>query len=107
MEDLAVRGRLVLNTPVIVKYTALPGDEIVLSEERVLKWKNTNLLVNPESEFYCSAAVGLKTGQHSAAGRCLLSAFEIDGRVLIVGVFGCTEDPARFEDTLQLLQMCM
>lgn len=107
MEDLAVLGRLVLNTPVIVKYTALPGDEIVLSEERVLKWKNTNLLVNPESEFYCSAAVGLKTGQHSAAGRCLLSAFEIDGRVLIVGVFGCIEDPARFEDTLQLLQMCM
>ncbi len=107
MEDLAVLGRLVMNTPAILKYTALPNDQIILREDRVLEWKNTNLLINPESEFYCSVAVGLKTGQHSAAGRCLLSAFEIDGRILIIGVFGCTEDPARFEDTLQLLQMCI
>ena len=107
MEDLAVLGRLVMNTPAILKYTALPNDQIILREDRVLEWKNTNLLINPESEFYCSAAVGLKTGQHSAAGRCLLSAFQIEGRILIIGVFGCTEDPARFEDTLQLLQMCM
>jgi D-alanyl-D-alanine carboxypeptidase (penicillin-binding protein 5/6) len=104
MEDLAVLGRLVLSTPAILKYTALPSDQIVLSEDRVLEWKNTNALINPESEFYCSAAVGLKTGQHSAAGRCLLSAFQIGDRTLIIGVFGCTEDPARFEDTLQLLQ---
>lgn len=107
MEDMAVLGRLVMNTPAILKYTALPADQIVLREDRVLEWKNTNLLINPESEFYCSLAVGLKTGQHSAAGRCLLSAFQVDGRVLIIGVFGCTEDPARFEDTLQLLQMCI
>ena len=104
MEDLAVLGRLVLSTPAILKYTALPSDQIVLSEDRVLEWKNTNALINPESEFYCSAAVGLKTGQHSAAGRCLLSAFQIGDRTRIIGVFGCTEDPARFEDTLQLLQ---
>lgn len=104
MEDLAVLGRLILTTPSILKYTALPNDQIMLSEDRVLEWKNTNALINPESEFYCSAAVGLKTGQHTAAGRCLLSAFEIDGRILIIGVFGCTEDPGRFEDTLQLLQ---
>ena len=104
MEDLAVLGRLILATPSILKYTALPNDQIMLSEDRVLEWKNTNALINPESEFYCSAAMGLKTGQHTAAGRCLLSAFEIDGRILIIGVFGCTEDPGRFEDTLQLLQ---
>lgn len=107
MEDLAVLGRLVMNTPAILQYTARPNDQIVLREDRVLEWKNTNLLINPESEFFCSAAIGLKTGQHSAAGRCLLSAFEINGRVLIIGVFGCIEDPARFEDTLQLLQMCI
>ena len=104
MEDLAVLGRLVMNTPAILQYTARPNDQIVLREDRVLEWKNTNALINPESEFYCSAAVGLKTGQHSAAGRCLLSAFQIGDRTLIIGVFGCTEDPARFEDTLQLLQ---
>lgn len=107
MADMAVLGRQVLNMPDILKYTGLTGDQIVLDETRVLEWKNTNALIHPESEFYCSAAVGLKTGQHSAAGKCLLSAFRFNGKTILIGVFGCTDDPDRFADTLQLLQMCM
>ena len=106
MADMAVLGRRVLGMPEILKYTGLTADQIPLDEERILEGKNTNALIHPESEFYCSAAVGLKTGQHSAAGKCLLSAFQFNGRTVVIGVFGCADDPDRFADTLQLLQMC-
>ena len=47
--------------------------------------------------------MGLKTGHTSYAGYCLLSAFWIDGRYVIVGVFGCPEYDSRFDDTLTLI----
>ena len=106
MEDLATLGLLILDMPEVLKYTNLPSDQIALDETRILDWKNTNALIHPESEFYCSAAVGLKTGQHSAAGKCLLSAFRFNGKTVLIGVFGCADDPERFADTLQLLQLC-
>jgi D-alanyl-D-alanine carboxypeptidase (penicillin-binding protein 5/6) len=106
MEDLATLGLLIPNMPEGLNYTNLPSDQIALDETRILDWKNTNALIHPESEFYCSAAVGLKTGQHPAAGKCLLSAFRFNGKTVLIGVFGCADDPERFADTLQLLQLC-
>ena len=105
MSDLTVLAEKVLADPVIVGYTSKIQDTVTL-QGRTEEWKNTNALIHPESEFYCSAAVGLKTGQHSAAGKCLLSAFQFNGRTVVIGVFGCADDPDRFADTLQLLQMC-
>lgn len=55
-----------------------------------------------DSEHYCPYAIGLKTGQTPSAGSCLLSAFEYDGTLLLIGVFGCPEAEDRFADTLQL-----
>ena len=46
-------------------------------------WKNTNLLIQPSSEHYNPAAIGMKTGYTRAAGGCLLAAFEKDGEVYI------------------------
>ena len=59
-------------------------------------------LIDPESPYYCPYAVGLKTGQTPSAGSCLLSAFRMDGRELLIGVFGCPKETDRFDDTLQL-----
>ena len=76
-------------------------------EDRQLQWHNTNLLVDPTSQYYCPYALGLKTGQTPAAGSCLLSAFDIDGNQYIIGVFGCPDVESRFADTLQLLNQCV
>ncbi len=102
MADLAVLGKLSLEDPAIaagaktlsVQFTAKWGSE--------KDWKNTNLILDPESEYYCPYAVGLKTGFTSDAGHCLLSAFSYEGRELIVGVFGCPEMTDRFPDAVKL-----
>ena len=99
--DLATLGTLVLADPIIMKYAAVSSMDVSLASGSV-NWHNTNAIIDPNSEYYCSVCIGLKTGQTPMAGSCLLSAFEYQGRTLIVGVFGCKEVDDRFPDTLQL-----
>lgn len=99
--DLAILGKLALENETILKYANLPRDEIQLTAGPT-QWKNTNMLINPATKYYCPYAIGLKTGQTPSAGSCLLSAFDYEGRKLVIGVFGCPEIEDRFDDTLQL-----
>ena len=92
---------LALEDPVIRKYAMVSKAEVTM-ESGTKSWKNTNALIDPESQYYCPYATGLKTGQTPMAGSCLLSSFEYKGQTLIVGVFGCPEVDDRFPDTLQL-----
>ena len=102
-QDMAVIGKLALENGVIMKYANMAEDEFVSLNGETRQWKNTNLLVNPQSEYYCPIATGLKTGQTPSAGSCLLSSFEKGDQRYIIGVFGCPEIEDRFADTLQLL----
>lgn len=99
--DLVIWGNLSMQFNSIKNPVVTPKAEITLRDETVL-WQNANLLINPESEYYCPYAMGLKTGQTPDAGSCILSAFNKDGQYLLIGVFGCPEDNACFDDTLQL-----
>ncbi len=99
--DLAVLGKLATENETIMRYANIVQQTVELHGEEI-KWKNTNALIDPLSEYYCPYAVGLKTGQTPSAGSCLLSAFRMDDRELIIGVFGCPEVDDRFDDTLQL-----
>ena len=59
--------------------------------------RNTNRTLHADQpELYRPEAVGLKTGSTSAAGKCLLTAYQLEGGYLIVGVFGCIETTSRF-----------
>lgn len=104
--DLAVLGTLVLADPVLMKYAATSSMDVTLASGSV-NWHNTNAIIDPQSEYYCSLCTGLKTGQTPMAGSCLLSAFEYRGRTLIIGVFGCKEVDDRFPDTLQLFNQAV
>lgn len=104
MADLAAMARLVMENETIMKYAGMPRIEMEFVSGQQHSWENTNWLLHPESEFYCPYALGLKTGQTPSAGSCLLSAFEIEGKTYIIGVFGCPEIEDRFYDTLLLLQ---
>lgn len=104
--DLAIMGTLALEDPVIRKYAMVSKAEVVL-ESGTKSWKNTNALIDPESQYYCPYATGLKTGQTPMAGSCLLSSFEYKGQTLLVGVFGCPEADDRFPDTLQLFNQAV
>lgn len=100
-EDLALMGALMLEDPVIMGCVSTATDTVTL-ESGTKQWKNTNALIHPDNQYYCPYAMGLKTGQTPSAGSCLLSAFEYEGRMLIIGVFGCPDVEDRFADTLQL-----
>lgn len=105
MGDLAILGKLALDWPAIIRSCTVARDMVTPVSGRSFAWKNTNALVDPASEYYCPICLGLKTGQTPNAGSCLLSAFELEGRKIVIGVFGCEETDDRFPDTLQLLQM--
>lgn len=100
-DDLVTITRLVLKEKTIMEY-ATTVEEKFHNGEELYTWENTNQLVHPESRYYCPYAIGLKTGQTPRAGSCLLSAFDYEGRIIIVGVFGCPLQEDRFADTLQL-----
>ncbi len=114
-QDLALLGKLSASDETILKNAIISQDTVTfvqrgaavgeLDEEELgdtVQWKNTNAIINPESEYYCPYATGLKTGQTPSAGSCLLSSFAYEGRQYIIGVFGCPDVDARFADTLQL-----
>ena len=101
-QDLTLLGKLALENPTIMKYAQVSRASITLESGEDRQWKNTNALIDPNSDYYCNCAIGLKTGSTPRAGSCLLSAFECGDRTLIVGVFGCATDEDRFMDTLHL-----
>ena len=121
-QDLAILGKLSVADPTIMKNAIISNETVTFVkrgaavdntdqnyyskteelDEDTVKWKNTNELIDPTSQYYCPYATGLKTGQTPSAGSCLLSSFHYQGKTYIIGVFGCPETPDRFEDTLQL-----
>ena len=66
--------------------------------ERNVLWKNTNRLLAIEGYE------GIKTGTTSAAGACLVSLGERDGRRLIIVVLGSASSDARYVDTRNLFR---
>lgn len=102
MDDLVILCQKVLEVPMILKYTGMPQD-VVMMADRNLEWKNTNMLLHEELDTYIPATIGLKTGFTNAAGSCLVSAFFETDRIVLIGVFGCppyTMD--RYLDTVEI-----
>lgn len=99
--DLAILGKLAMADETVMKYAVKAKEQVTLHGETI-DWKNTNKLIDSTSSYYCPYAVGLKTGQTPDAGSCLLSAFRMDGKELLIGVFGCPKEDDRFDDTIQL-----
>jgi len=73
-------------------------NDTLVSGRRV-DYLNTNELLNPDSRFYYSNVVGLKTGSTAKAGNCLVSAAKIGGATYICVVMGDSET-GRYSDTL-------
>ena len=63
---------------------------------------NTNNLINPNSSYYYEDCIGIKTGMHSKAGKCLVGAAEKEGVTLITVTLNCGDDPQRFIDTTRM-----
>lgn len=103
--DLAVIGCLAQENEIIARYARCRSDSIRFASGETCTWRNTNRLLNPESEFYCPAALGLKTGYTRQAGYCLLAAFDTEEGQLLVGIFGSEEKTSRYENAVKLMEL--
>ena len=102
MNDLVTLCKTVLAEPAMLKYTSRLEETVELAD-RELEWVNTNLLLDSQEAVYLPNAIGMKTGYTSKAGSCLISAFFMEDRILLIGVFGCpafTDD--RYIDTVTI-----
>ena len=103
--DLATIGELALEDPIIAKYMGLQQDTVTFVSGETITWYNTNRLLNPESAWYCQAAVGMKTGYTQEAGYCLLAAFEKEDGHILVGIFDGENKLSRYTDAVTLFEV--
>ena len=102
INDLVRMAELALSNDLIRRYMGYYGLNLTYVSGQSNTWTNTNQLLNKNSEFYCEDAIGMKTGHTGQAGHCLMSAFVIGEKTIVIGVFGSSDKNARFSDSIVL-----
>ena len=102
LNDMIRMAELALGNDIIRRYMGYYGLNLTYVSGQSNTWVNTNQLLNKNGEFYCEDAIGMKTGHTGQAGHCLMSAFEIGDKTVVIGVFGCKDKNARFSDSIVL-----
>ena len=100
--DILTMALLAYENPILSHYASLESYSFTSPSGKKFSWKNSNLLLRSDSEYYTPEAVGLKTGSTTKAGNCLVSLFEADGRLICICVLGCDTSQQRYDDTLLL-----
>lgn len=107
VQAFVIIGKCSLENKLIARITADPTATITYKNSSgktcTKTFTNTNHIIQSESNYYQSLCVGLKTGFTNAAGYCLLTAYKVDGRYILVGIFGCSDSTDRFKDANKLL----
>lgn len=102
-EDLIKLAEYVITVPKIMEITGTYQKYVTICSGESYSWTNSNLLIDPYSNYYCENAVGLKTGTTLNAGNSLIAVFKVDGKMYISVVLGCLSDNDRYELTLKLI----
>lgn len=89
-------AKIVSTASTTVSYTKSSGKSTTVT------LKNTNYIIHSDNKYYNGNCIGLKTGFTNAAGYCLLTAYKVNGRYVLIGVFGCKESNDRFKDANKL-----
>ena len=109
MEAFAIIGSLCLNHKLISRIVASTKATITYigsnGKSCTLQFQNTNKCILPSSSYYNKECIGLKTGYTTPAGYCLLTAYKVDGRYVIIGIFGCASANTRFKDANKLFEV--
>lgn len=99
--DLAQMAKECLGSNVLTEIMGSYEISDTLINGREVTYLNTNKLINPDSPYYYSCVVGLKTGNSGKAGSCLVSAAVINRQTYICVVMGGSEE-TRFTDSLTI-----
>lgn len=99
--DLAVIAKACLESPCISEIVANNRSYQKWVSGREVTYNNSNELLNPNSPYYRPEVIGIKTGNSSQAGACVVSAAVIDGKTYISVVMGSGK-AARFQDSITI-----
>lgn len=99
--DLAVIAKACLDNPCISGIVADDSSYQKWVSGREVTYNNSNELLNPNSPYYRPEVIGIKTGNSSQAGACVVSAAVIDGKTYI-SVVMCSGKDTRFQDSIAI-----
>ena len=94
-DDLVIIAEKALENPVISRCAVLLTDSVKYASGHTNEWHNTNLLINPDSDYYRSSVTGLKTGSLTDAYSVVVIEV-IDGKTYIIGVFSARYPEDRY-----------
>ena len=100
--DLIILAENAIKDPIIQQIVSTHEKDVVFESGEPVTWTNSNLLIDPYSDYFCQNAVGMKTGTTLDAGNSLIAAFVKNGKKYITVVEGCDTDEDRYELTLKL-----
>lgn len=100
--DLALIAQTAMHNETFRKIVATQQYTMNISTRGAVTVSSTNNLINPNSSYYYADCIGIKTGMHSKAGKCMVGAAEKEGVTLITVSLHCGDDPQRFVDTIRL-----
>lgn len=102
--DLTKIAKYALSVPEIRELVAAKKRDVTFVSGETITWYNGNQLLWEDSDFYCEDAIGMKTGFTDNAGRCLIAAFEKNGKTYIITMLGCTDPEWRYNKVLELFE---
>ncbi len=100
--DLALIAQTAMRNATFRAIVSTQSYTLSISTRGEVTVANTNNLMNPKSSYYYEDCIGIKTGMHSKAGKCLVGAAEKEGVTLITVTLNCGDDPQRFVDTTRM-----
>lgn len=104
--DMSLIAQYCMKNETFRKIVSTPYITFSPSEDKQLKFYNTNDLIINTSKYYYKYAIGIKTGYTSQAKNCLISASSKDGLELITVILGAAHSEevssTRYVDTINL-----
>ena len=95
--DMLICGAYAYSVPVIRETVKMKYATAYAANGKAFSgFTNTNELLDSRSDRYYQYCVGMKTGSHSSALQCLVSAAVKDGRTFIAVVYRCPDKYARY-----------
>ncbi len=100
--DIALCASLAYQNPYIRDYVKTKNMTFNYADGRTKELNNTNELLKRIP--YCT---GMKTGTTRASGYCLVSSGELNGQIMIVGVFGASSKSVLWKESEALLKWAL
>ena len=100
--DMAKIGAYALTFPAIAEVVSTPSVSLQIVSKESFSFTNTNNLIRSTTSYYYEGAVGIKTGTTNPAGACLVSAVEINRRLIVVACLHNSASSGRYTNSIAL-----